>query len=471
MGPFQQQCSAAFGVTPEQTYAAVAFNSANYGDNKPGGSRIAFINGDIDPFHYGGVTKNSSALLAQDITAYMVAGGSHCADMGSLDPERDSPSMASVKRSKAAAIERWLAEEPAGDLSGADVARGGTKGSEALDTAATAAARVKTDDSETDKVDNPDVGSSTSIDVELQQQQQQLQRHFQQPRRVPEFPIAPTGVRTQEWMRHVGTQNCTWRNISQPIDHFGSPKGTYEERYCIYDQFYDKSKPAGPIVGNESPVTLYINASGLMWEHGKELNAVLVWAEHRFEGTSFPNLTSVPDCAVAGTSAQALADYIALIKMLKDEYGGPGMPVIAFGGSYGGMLAAWIRIRYPKIITGAIAASAPVITKNTTTKDVLQGGFYAISRGMEDKADGIGVAGKHCFSNYRASQVLLPILARNDFAMAEMAKGVRMCAGHPAQKTISPSQILGKIHAPMFGFGEANYPFPQLYRDFAIVRP
>ena len=65
-----------------------------------------------DPFHYGGVTKNSSALLARDITALMVAGGSHCADMGPLDPQRDSASMASVKRSKAAAIARWLSESP-----------------------------------------------------------------------------------------------------------------------------------------------------------------------------------------------------------------------------------------------------------------------------------------------------------------------------------------------------------------------
>ena len=50
------------------------------------------------------------------------------------------------------------------------------------------------------------------------------------------------------------------------------------------------------------------------------------------------------------TIEQALADYAALIFHIKDKYEATGSPVIAFGGSYGGMLAAWLRAKYPNAV-------------------------------------------------------------------------------------------------------------------------
>lgn len=85
------------------------------------------------------------------------------------------------------------------------------------------------------------------------------------------------------WRQHVdaireparpSTLNCTWRTFHNKIDHFGSDKGTFSQRLCIYDKWWSKAAtvgfhaPAeapGPILfytGNESPIEEYVNNTG-----------------------------------------------------------------------------------------------------------------------------------------------------------------------------------------------------------------
>ena len=48
-----------------------------------------------------------------------------------------------------------------------------------------------------------------------------------------------------------------------------------------------------------------------------------------------------------------MADFAVLIDYLKANVAGAASsPVVAFGGSYGGMLAAWMRMKYPNMVVG-----------------------------------------------------------------------------------------------------------------------
>ena len=165
-----------------------------------------------------------------------------------------------------------------------------------------------------------------------------------------------------------GVPNTTLSWHEQQLDHFDfSERRVFQQRVFTFEGFWDKTNPSAPILfycGNEANVELYVNATGLMWERAASLKALLVFAEHRYYGESLPlGAESTKNASTLRwlTMEQALADYAEVIYQLKVDRGVPGAPVVAIGGSYGGMLAAWLRMHYPGSVVGAIAASAPIL--------------------------------------------------------------------------------------------------------------
>ncbi|XP_069791810.1 dipeptidyl peptidase 2 isoform X1 [Narcine bancroftii] len=155
--------------------------------------------------------------------------------------------------------------------------------------------------------------------------------------------------------------------MNQLVDHFSfsTRQKTYRQRYLMTDKFWLKS--IGPIflyTGNEGDIWDFANSSRFITELATEQQALVIFAEHRYYGKSLPfGKKSYEKINIEFlTVEQAVADYVVLITKLKNDLNAENCPVIAFGGSYGGMLSVYIRIKYPNIVEGALASSAPVVS-------------------------------------------------------------------------------------------------------------
>jgi len=161
--------------------------------------------------------------------------------------------------------------------------------------------------------------------------------------------------------------NHTTNFFEQKIDHFSfALNKTFKQRYHVRDQFWKSGGPIIYYIGAEERIDY--PREGFMMKVAEEVGGLLVDAEHRFygesqpfEGTMHENFGKIEQNGYL-TSWQALADYATLISHLKSSKpGAEKSPVIAYGGSYGGMLSAWMRVKYPHLIDGAISSSAPML--------------------------------------------------------------------------------------------------------------
>eukprot|EP00729_Bicosta_minor_P008230 gene8230-1982_t len=246
------------------------------------------------------------------------------------------------------------------------------------------------------------------------------------------------------------TLNCTWEWFNQTLDHFapGLPNGGETYYWGVVPGSGSGPEEMGPVffyTGNESPVEEYVNN------------------KHRYFGESFPRgptgapLTGVKDCLGFASSAQALADYATLIQHIKlKNKGAATSPVVAFGGSYGGMLASWFRIKYPNIVDGAIAASAPIwglpLTSNAAdTVNTKVSGSSAVLAHAAAVSGPDGTA-SHCATNVLAASILTTEIGKTADGRAAIGDAFRTCS--PLKSEADVASVVSYFQGPWFDMSE-----------------
>lgn len=102
--------------------------------------------------------------------------------------------------------------------------------------------------------------------------------------------------------------------------------------------------------------------NGAIRNYAQKFNAKLVALEHRYYGESLPFNSLSPNDLRYLTTEAALDDLAYFQRHLTSEKNWHGKWV-AFGGSYPGSLSAYYRLKFPYLVVGALASSAPVMAK------------------------------------------------------------------------------------------------------------
>ena len=237
--------------------------------------------------------------------------------------------------------------------------------------------------------------------------------------RVATLLAATIAAQPEPYTVHTLQQPCTHSDFS-----VGAP--TFAQRWLMSSAHWHNG--TGPVLfyaGNEGAIEGFASATGWQWTLAREIGALVVFAEHRGYGHSAASPSSCGTGFRHVTSAGALSDFVALAAHLRSSWGAANSTIVAVGGrhaalhtalravlhaalhanmshvcrvctcmhayaacvlhvccvcaaraqmlSYGGMLAAWLRLRYGHQFDGAIAASAPIALGHEWDRHALYG--------------------------------------------------------------------------------------------------
>ncbi|XP_030548563.2 lysosomal Pro-X carboxypeptidase-like [Rhodamnia argentea] len=280
---------------------------------------------------------------------------------------------------------------------------------------------------------------------------------------IPRFPsplIRPENPRGPSLSEDRSSNNGLYetRYFTQVLDHFGfRPESyqTFQQRYLINSTFWGGPRRNAPIfvyTGNEGDIEWFAQNTGFVFETAPRFHALLVFIEHRFYGKSIPfggnKAVASSNSSTLGylSSTQALADYATLITDLKKNWTAEDSPVVVFGGSYGGMLAAWFRLKYPHIAIGALSSSSPILNFDNITSpyrftDIITRDFRSES--------------ENCYEVIGRSWQKIEDTAKQQGGLEILRKSFRLC-----RNSMDAGYLQGWLETALVYSAMTDYPTP-----------
>ncbi|XP_046667646.1 putative serine protease K12H4.7 [Homalodisca vitripennis] len=205
--------------------------------------------------------------------------------------------------------------------------------------------------------------------------------------------------------------------FTQVLDHFDPTNNqTWQQRYQVVKDYYIEGGPVFIMLGGEGEASAEWMVLGNWVNYAKQYNALMFQIEHRFYGKSFPTSDLSVENLRYLTTEQALADVAYFITGMNALYNlSSDTKWIAFGGSYSGNLAAWIRFKYPHLIHGAMAASGPVLSKVD---------FYEY---MEVVRNSLATYGESCVEAVETANKMVLKLLKSKFGQKVLNFFFRLC--------------------------------------------
>ncbi|KAK9877980.1 hypothetical protein WA026_020195 [Henosepilachna vigintioctopunctata] len=186
--------------------------------------------------------------------------------------------------------------------------------------------------------------------------------------------------------------------FTQILNHFNPRETTtWLQRYYVNDQFYNDGGPIFLMIGGEG------EASDKWMTQG-----------HGYYGKSYPTEDLSVKNLVYLSSEQALADLANFITTMNSQYKLKGK-WIAFGGSYPGSLAAWLRMKYPHLVHGAMSASGPLLA------DV---DFFDYFRVVDES---LKTFSEECLTSIKNANEQVSLLMKHPLGLKKLNKAFKLC--------------------------------------------